>query len=139
MTPPPEQMEWMALVEWEKGSTTRYRFEHGQVVFYREDSRPAPCNYGCIPAVFNPADEAEVDVIWLDGPLPVGWTGPIQISGLLHLDDQDHKVLTGDLQNIQPVLDWFPPERGARVLPAQAALEWLRSLWLEPPSHGSLH
>ncbi|GGJ19324.1 inorganic pyrophosphatase [Deinococcus roseus] len=126
-----------ALVEWEKGTTTRYRYEEGQVVFYREDPRAAPCNYGCIPGLMNPADDAEVDVIWLDGPLPVGWKGSIEVSGLLFLLDQDHKVLTGDLRHVQPVLDWFPSERGARVLPAEEALHWLNALKLAPPSHGS--
>ncbi|GEM45014.1 inorganic pyrophosphatase [Deinococcus cellulosilyticus] len=130
--------EVVALVEWEKGTRKRFRFEGGQVVFYREDARPAPCNYGCIPALMNPADGAEVDVIWLDEPLPVGWAGPIEISGLLHLIDQDHKVLTGDLRNIQPVLDWFPPERGAQLRSRQHALDWLKSLTPAPPSHGSL-
>ena len=130
--------ETVALVEWQKGTRKRFRYEGGQVVFYREDPRPAPCNYGCIPALINPADDAEVDVIWLDDPLEVGWTGPIEITGLLHLDDQDHKVLTGNLQNIQPILDWFPPERGAQVLSRQAALEWLSGLTPAPPSHDSL-
>lgn len=130
--------ELVALVEWQKGTRKRFRYEDGQVVFYREDPRPAPCNYGCIPGLINPADHAEVDVIWLDVPLEVGWKGPIDVSGLLHLADQDHKVLTGDLKNIQPVLDWFPPERGAQVLSRQAALDWLSGLSPAPPSHGSL-
>lgn len=85
-------------------------------------------NYGCLPGVLNPADHAEADAVWLGAPLAVGtWVEAVP-SGLLWLADGDHKVIFGELAQVQIVLDWFPSERGARLLGPAEAQAWLASL-----------
>ena len=124
---------WRGVVEWTAGHTERFiwREDEGRVVPYRQEKWPAPVNYGCLPGTLNPADDAEVDAVWLGPPLPAGQYVSALPSGLLWLLDGDHKVIFGSLDaqvGMQALLNWFPAERGAKVLDAEAAVAWLRSL-----------
>lgn len=117
------------IVEWERGTVERFIWRGGAVVPYRQEPWPAPVNYGCLPALHNPADEAEVDAVWLGEPLRVGTCLTAAPSGLLWLADGDHKVIFGtDERGQADLLAWFPPERGARLLGAAEALAWLEGL-----------
>ncbi|RTR30286.1 inorganic pyrophosphatase [Deinococcus radiophilus] len=117
------------VVEWSRGQAERLIWRDGRVVPYRTEPLPAPVNYGCIPALHNPADAAEVDAVWLGDPLEVGRQVMAPPTGLLWLADGDHKVIFGeDDRTCQALLAWFPPERGARLLGPEAAWEWLDSL-----------
>ncbi|AFZ68882.1 inorganic pyrophosphatase [Deinococcus peraridilitoris] len=128
------------VVEWRLGERRRFiwrQTESGAAVeFYREEPLPAPVNYGCLPGTRNPADEAEIDAVWLGPARKVGESTFLPPGGLLWLSDGDHKVIFGDpgsvaegsMGSIQALLDWFPASRGARVRSAEAAWAWLRSL-----------
>ncbi|ADV68267.1 inorganic diphosphatase [Deinococcus maricopensis] len=113
------------LVEWRAGDHDRYVWRDGHVQPYRTEPLPAPVNYGCLPGTLNPADDAEVDAVLLGPPTPVGATLTLAPTGLLHLADGDHKVVYGDTTHAAPLLAWFPPERGARLLGPDDALAWL--------------
>lgn len=116
------------MVEWTCGSLERFIWKEDRLHPYRTEPRPAPVNYGCLPGVLNPADHAEADAVWLGAPLAVGtWVEAVP-SGLLWLADGDHKVIFGELAQVQIVLDWFPSERGARLLGPAEAQAWLASL-----------
>ncbi|MDO4263158.1 MAG: inorganic pyrophosphatase [Deinococcus sp.] len=127
--------EYLGVVEWRRGDTRRWVWRAGagasggEVVPYRTEPWPAPVNYGCLPGLHNPADSAEVDAVWLGGALAVGTRLSGTPSGLLWLADGDHKVIFGADEGGQAaLLGWFPPERGARLLGPDAALEWLEGL-----------
>ena len=126
---------YAGVVEWRRGETGRWVWRAGagesggELVPYRTEPWPAPVNYGCLPALHNPADAAEVDAVWLGEPLAVGTRLSGTPNGLLWLADGDHKVVFGDnAEDSAALLAWFPPERGARLLGPAAALEWLESL-----------
>ncbi|WP_135227507.1 inorganic diphosphatase [Deinococcus fonticola] len=123
---------YQGVVEWTAGTAQRFIWRGGRTEPYRTEARPAPVNYGCLPALWNPADHAEVDAVWLGEPRPVGTLVQATPSGLLHLQDGDHKVVFGPLEDAQALLDWFPAERGARLLAPADALAWLESLPLPP-------
>ncbi|SMB92873.1 inorganic pyrophosphatase [Deinococcus hopiensis] len=125
------------IVEWTRGTLERFRWvgaeEGGEVVPYRTEPWPSPVNYGCLPGRLNPADGSEVDGVWLGTPLAVGQRVTAEPKGLLQLADGDHKVIFGDLNghhraDLLALLAWFPPERGAQLLGARAAADWLASL-----------
>lgn len=116
------------VIEWTAGTKERFIWQGGQLQPYRTEPVPAPVNYGCLPGLMNPADHAEVDAVWLGAPQPVGTFIEATSTGLLHLADGDHKVIFGDLSQCAALLDWFPPERGARLLDVQEAVKWLESL-----------
>ena len=130
--PAPAGPEWLGVVEWTAGKRERFVWRDGQVVPYRTEPWPAPVNYGCLPGTLNPADAAEVDAVWLGGPLPVGQELRLSPIGLLHLADGDHKVIFGEARDsdLAALLAWFPPERGAKLLDAAAAQAWLSELGL---------
>ncbi|MFC4456000.1 inorganic pyrophosphatase [Deinococcus sonorensis] len=115
-------------MEWRLGERQRFIWRGGQLEPYRVEAQPAPVNYGCLPGTLNPADDAEVDAVWLGPARPVGQRVMAVPSGLLHLADGDHKVIFGVLDDVAPLLAWFPAERGAEVQGVQAALAWLRGL-----------
>ncbi|WP_380099692.1 inorganic pyrophosphatase [Deinococcus radiophilus] len=83
-------------MEWSRGQAERLIWRDGRVVPYRTEPLPAPVNYGCIPALHNPADAAEVDAVWLGDPLEVGRQVMAPPTGLLWLADGDHKVIFGE-------------------------------------------
>ena len=116
------------VIEWTAGTTERFIWQGGQIQPYRTEPRPAPVNYGCLPGLMNPADDAEVDAVWLGDPQPVGTLIQAAPAGLLHLADGDHKVIFGDLRQCAALLNWFPPEREAKLLRAAEAVTWLESL-----------
>lgn len=118
------------VVEWTAGQRERFVWSRDKLLLLRVEQRAAPVNYGCLPGFWNGADEAEVDAVWLGAPLPVGKWVEAAPTGLLHLLDGDHKVIFGAVtnQDSRELLGWFPPERGARLLGPQAALEWLSGL-----------
>jgi len=120
------------IVEWRQGETRRHIWRDGHLVPYRTEPLPTPVNYGCLPGTLNPADHAEIDAVWLGPPLPTGQHVTAPPTGLLHLQDGDHKVVFGPLHAAQTLLDWFPPERGARLLPASDAWAWLHALGVTP-------
>ncbi|MFC6590704.1 inorganic pyrophosphatase [Deinococcus lacus] len=119
---------YRGVVEWTLGERERFIWRGRGVVFYRTEPEAAPVNYGCLPALLNPADQAEVDAVWLGPALPVGQEVTAAPSGLLWLADGDHKVIFGSLENADVLLGWFPPERGARLLDDRAAEDWLAAL-----------
>lgn len=143
MSQPRPERPWRGVVEWSKGSRERFIWQAGRVVPYRHEPLPAPVNYGCLPDVWNPADDAEADAVWLGQARAVGeevWAAP---SGLLWLLDGDHKVVFGDVTSeketarkwsagAQALLNWFPPERGAKLLSATEAQTWLLNLPTAP-------
>ena len=116
------------VIEWTAGTTERFIWRDHQIQPYRTEPRPAPVNYGCLPGLMNPADHAEVDAVWLGEPQPVGTFIQATPTGLLHLADGDHKVIFGDLSESDALLNWFPPEREAKLLNAQEAEKWLETL-----------
>lgn len=120
---------WEGVVEWSKGSCERFiwQADAGTLTPYRQEPWPAPVNYGCIPGTLNPADDAEVDAVWLGESLGIGTRLSLTPSALLWLADSDHKVIFGTVseQDLTPLLAWFGPERGARVLGPQEAAEFL--------------
>lgn len=113
------------VVEWRAGERERFIWQGGAVRPYRTEPRPAPVNYGCVPGTLNPVDGAEVDAVLLGVPRGVGETVTLAPSGLLHLADGDHKVVFGDVSGAAPLLAWFPPDRGARLLGPDDAVRWL--------------
>ncbi|ALW88899.1 inorganic pyrophosphatase [Deinococcus actinosclerus] len=123
---------WRGVVEWTAGQRERFVWRGGRLEPLRIEARPAPVNYGCLPGTLNPADDAEVDAVWLGEPLAVGTEREAVPAALLHLHDGDHKVIfsMGPVQGaaLQGLLAWFPPERGATVQDAHAAQAWLESL-----------
>lgn len=123
-----EAVAWRGVVEWTAGTRERFVWRGAKVVPYRTEPWPAPVNYGCLPGTLNPADGAEVDAVWLGEPLPVGTEVTAAPAALLHLADGDHKVIFGELDaGLTELLDWFPPDRGARVLGREDAQRWLET------------
>ena len=130
--------QWLGIVEWRAGTTERFVWKQGELVPLRTETWAAPVNYGCLPEVWNPADDAEVDAVWLGPPREVGTQVRAVPLGLLHLADGDHKVIFGhplgdtERSDLEPELDlllaWFPPERQAKILSASAAQDWLHGL-----------
>lgn len=129
---------WRGVVEWTAGQRERFVWRDGRLEPLRVEARPAPVNYGCLPGTLNPADDAEVDAVWLGEPLAVGTVREGAPAALLHLHDGDHKVIfsVGPVQGaaLQGLLAWFPPERGATVQDAHAAQAWLDELAAAQPS-----
>lgn len=123
---------WRGIVEWTAGTRERFIWREGRLDPYRTEPHPAPVNYGCLPGILNPADGAEVDAVWLGEALPIGTSLQAVPTGLLHLADGDHKVIFGDPRGVQGLLDWFPAERGARLLGADEAERWLSALARAP-------
>lgn len=131
----PQPRTWNGVIEWTAGTRERFIWRAGQLEPLRTEAWDAPVNYGCVPGTWNPADDAEVDAVWLGGPLPVGTRCTLAPAGLLHLHDGDHKVIFDarptapdaplDGAAVQALLNWFPPDRGARLLPAHEAAAWL--------------
>ena len=119
------------VVEWRLGERERFIWRPGGLEFYRLEPLPAPVNYGCLPGTLNPVDAAEIDAVWLGAARERGEWIEAAPSGLLHLDDLDHKLIFGDPAGAGPLLDWFPPERGARLLGLPEAWVWLASLGVE--------
>ncbi|MVN85980.1 inorganic pyrophosphatase [Deinococcus sp. HMF7620] len=119
---------WRGVVEWTAGTRERLVWRGAGLEPLRTEARPAPVNYGCLPGTFNPADGAEVDAVWLGAPRPAGQEVVAAPTGLLHLTDGDHKVIFGErgsAADLQTLLAWFPPDRGAQVLDAGEAQTWL--------------
>lgn len=123
------------MVEWTAGTRERFVWRDGQLERLRTEPHAAPVNYGCLPGTLNPADDAEIDAVWLGPALSVGTVLEAAPLGLLWLLDGDHKVIfaagAGESVGAQErakVLAWFPPERGARLLGAAEAAAWLESL-----------
>lgn len=117
-------------MEWSLGECERYIWRNQQLEPYRTEPLAAPVNYGCIPNTLNPADQAEIDAIWLGPKLAVGTQPKQEVTGLLHLLDHDHKVIFGQTkpEMLAPLLAWFPADRGAKLLPAAEAQAWLKML-----------
>lgn len=121
------------VVEWTRGTLERFVWRGGKLVPYRTEPWPTPVNYGCLIGLINPADGAEVDAVWLGEPLAVGTQLSEIPSALLHLDDGDHKVVFGNLEehhggDLLALLAWFPPGRGARLEGPGDAAAWLATL-----------
>lgn len=122
------------VVEWTVGTRERFVWRDGQLEPLCTEPHAAPVNYGCLPDTLNPADNAEIDAVWLGPALPVGTVLEAAPLGLLWLLDGDHKVIfaaeagTADAGSSAKLLAWFPPERGARLLGADEAEVWLHSL-----------
>lgn len=118
------------VIEWSLGECERYIWRNKQIQHYRTEPVPAPVNYGCLPDTFNPADQAEIDAVWLGSRLAVGTRVEQEVTGLLQLLDGDHKVIFGqiDTEAMAPLLAWFPESRGAKVLAQKAAEQWLEEM-----------
>ena len=123
------------MVEWTAGTCGRFVWQGGRVVPLRTEPHPAPVNYGCLPGTLNPADDAEIDAVWLGPALQVGTVLAAAPLGLLWLLDGDHKVIFAAGLGAEAhagmqarLLAWFPPERGARLHSAAEAQAWLDSL-----------
>ncbi|WP_291430299.1 inorganic diphosphatase [Deinococcus sp.] len=135
----PQPRTWDGVIEWTAGTRERFIWRAGQLEPLRTEAWEAPVNYGCVPGTWNPADAAEVDAVWLGDPLPVGTRLTLAPVGLLHLHDGDHKVIFDARSTaqdgaadgppggaaVQALLNWFPPDRGARLRPAHEAAAWL--------------
>lgn len=118
-------MELEILIEWAKGSEERYAFQGERLVLVKRD-RPPPVNYGFVPDLINPADGEEVDAVLLGRPLPPGSRAKGKLLGLLHLEDGDHKLVLGNrLEEVEELMEWFPPGRAPRLLGAEAARAFL--------------
>lgn len=124
----PDGKTLLGIVEWRLGERERYVWRSDTLVFYRTEPLPAPVNYGCLPGTLNPADAAEIDAVWLGEARELGEWMQDSPTGLLHLTDGDHKLIFGSLELVGPLLDWFPPERGARLLGQDEAWVWLARL-----------
>lgn len=119
----------LGVVEWRRGTRERFVWQGSGLQPYRTEPSPAPVNYGCIPALLNPADGTEADAVWLGAPLDVGTQLRASPSGLLWLLDGDHKVIFGeDAATQAALLAWFPPQRGARLLGQEDTQTWLAGL-----------
>lgn len=125
-------VEVLGVVEWLAGTTERFIYQggptqNGELKFYRHEPQPAPVHYGCLPAYWNPIDNAEVDAIWLQAQAALGQERCEAPTGLLHLADGDHKVLFGPVtaESLARLLPWFTG-RGAEVLPPEAAWAFLQ-------------
>ncbi|MBB6097239.1 inorganic pyrophosphatase [Deinobacterium chartae] len=116
------------VLEWLRGSCERFVLQGDHLQPYRTEPLPAPVHYGCLPGTLNPADGVEVDAVLLGPAERTGWAGEFDVVGLLHLEDLDHKVILGSLAGVEALLAWFPPERGARLEPAENAWAWLAAL-----------
>ncbi len=114
------------LIEWPKGTRTRWEKVEGRFVRLEEDA-PAPVNYGFIPGTQNPADGSELDAVLLGPPVPAGKRVRAAVVGAVALADGDHKlVLARDgkppsEEEIRTLLAWFPRERTPRLLSAEEA------------------
>ncbi|WP_221088592.1 inorganic pyrophosphatase [Deinococcus aquaedulcis] len=130
---------WRGVVEWTAGTRERFVWRGAGLEPLRTEPLAAPVNYGCLPGTLNPADGAEVDAVWLGPPRPAGEEIVDVPSGLLHLHDGDHKVIFGAAdgapQGLHALLAWFPPERGAQVLGAEAAQTWLAQVTGDSGTH----
>ncbi len=116
------------MVEWTAGTRERFVWRGDGLEPLRTEPQAAPVNYGCLPGTLNPADDAEIDAVWLGPALKVGTVLEMPVLGLLHLLDGDHKVVfaadsgtEADAAAQAKLLAWFPPERGARLLGAAEA------------------
>lgn len=127
-SPHPADRTLSGIVEWRLGERERHVWRGKSLSFYRTEPLPAPVNYGCLPGTLNPADGAEIDAVWLGEARELGEWIHATPSGLLHLADGDHKLVFGDTRLAGPLLDWFPPERGARLLGTAAVWRWLEPL-----------
>lgn len=124
---------WTGVVEWTAGTRERFVWRSGGLVPLRAEPYRAPVNYGCLPGVWNPADDAEADAVWLGKPRAAGDQITDVPTGLLHLLDGDHKVVFGPLdEGAEALLAWFPANRGARLQDAEAAQHWLSGLPAAP-------
>ena len=129
-------MRLKMIVEWTKGSPSRYVWKEGKLLPVGQD-RPAPVNYGLLPGLLNPADGEEVDAVLLGPPHPLG-EAEGEVVGLLHLLDGDHKVLLAPEgytpgEEVAPLLAWFAPERRPTLLPEEAALAFLQRISMASP------
>jgi len=122
------------VVEWPKGSQRRYEWR-GQGFVEKLEDLPAPVNYGFVPGTYNPADGAETDAVLLGPPVPARARYQGELVGAVLLKDGDHKlVLSPDgrppsEEEVEALLTWFEPERGARFVDAEEAWALLKDLF----------
>jgi len=114
------------LIEWPKGTRTRWEKAGGRFV-RREEDAPAPVNYGFVPGTRNPADGSELDAVLLGLPVPAGKRVQAEVVGAVALADGDHKLILArdgrppDEEETRALLAWFPPQREPRLLSAAEA------------------
>jgi inorganic pyrophosphatase len=122
------------IVEWAVGTRERYDWVKGELIPRpRWEWELPPVNYGCIPGYSNPADQAELDAIWADPkPIPPGTRLEGHLLGMIWVADGDHKILLGELGDLEKLNrtgleEWFKG-REPRFAPAEEALEFIRTL-----------
>ncbi len=121
------------IIEWPKGSRIRWEWD-GDRFLRREESAPAPVNYGFVPGTFNPADKSELDAVLLGFPRPAGKRVRATVVGILTLSDGDHKLILSpegahpNSQEARALLSWFPSERSPQLRSARLAETILLSM-----------
>lgn len=109
-------MKLTMIIEWSKGTRERYDWQNGVLVtrdLWPEEWGLPPVNYGLIPGIHNPADDAEVDAICFGELLPAGTKYRGDLIGMVWLSDGDHKLviskdgLLPSESQIQDLLAWF--------------------------------
>ena len=130
------------VVEWPKGTRTRWEKQGGRFLRRREDA-PAPVNYGFVPGTLNPADDSELDAVLLGPPVPAGKRVRAEVVGLVELADGDHKLVLSPAgrppseEEARRLLAWFPPERKAHFVGPEKAWALLRdTIEAKGGSHG---
>jgi inorganic pyrophosphatase len=125
------------IVEWSLGSLERYNWD-GEKLIPRNPPWPAqwgvpPVNYGLIPGYYNPTDGGELDAIWASSkPLEVGRWLEGEVLGMIWLNDNDHKIILGELGSLDQLdyqgLDQWFIGREPRFTSTEEALVFIQSL-----------
>lgn len=124
------------VVEWSRGSYQRYDWKDGLLIPVHKpwpsEWGPPPVNYGLIPGLLNPADNAEVDAVWPGEPIAVGTRLTDTLLGMVWLNDGDHKLILGNDDGLaaldeHELFRWFEG-RAPRITSVDEAEVFLLSL-----------
>jgi inorganic pyrophosphatase len=128
-------MKLEMVVEWSRGSYQRYDWKDGVLTLqdrpWPKEWGTPPVNYGLVPGLLNPADQAEVDAIWPGEPVAVGTHLRGTLLGMVWLCDGDHKLILGDdghaALDHNELFRWFEG-RSPRIASAVEAEAFVRLL-----------